>query len=696
MAAMLSLSLLVIAVSASADEDGEKKMSPGFVDVVTAEAGTFIATGDGTLRRVSGDTLPIVKNVGVKLVGLAVSADARRVAAVGNGVLVRSGDGGRTFTSTPLPGGALAYATAFCGADLFVFARTGEAFRYRGTEAVRPVELPVRTGWFTASFSGRTGWVTGTDALAVTRDCGETWAKVALPAKDCEGVLARGDTVYVGASTGVFRSDDFGQTFRRVFAPDDSGKPPYCVRLAARGKKVVAACSQWQRSIAWSEDGETFTAVKSPLTSNLLAVAFVSDDEVVGVGPWETFIRARRDGSRLIDHSAQTKQWLEMARERAEQESRPPPPPEPPAPPPRVAGPDANVFAGTLRDERGAPVAGQKLFIIYSWAHHGEGYQEAVTDAGGAFRFVTHGSVRLSVDRKGSQRIWDDFAVDAFDGTRVELIVRAAVTLSGRVDSAAITGGEVRALPLPPEGADLTSYLFRTRHFDSCPISAGGTFSFPRLGAGEYLLDVRPEGALAFTARVKAPARDVVLTAQAGGRLTGLIRDAQGNGLAGAQVWVSEVSRGSHFTALVTAGPDGRFEVAGVPDAELEVSANPAGERGTVVVAGPLCRQTTVRMTSGAAHVELQLGAGGTIRGSVIDAAGKPVVGANVIATGGSSFCGARAAKSGTNGSFTLVNVNPGPNDLFATVGEGDDQRFSERVNAAAGDVAVKLVVKSR
>lgn len=511
-------------------------------------------------------------------------------------------------------------------------------------------------------------------------------------------MLAVGDSVWITGLDGIHRSVDGGKTFKRVFT--SPGGKPWCMRLAARGTRIAAACSEWQRAIAWSQDGgETFWVVPTPLVANLIGVAFTGDSSLVAVGAWEEIVHSNGGSAVLVDHSPQTAQWLEIARARHAQETRGAAPSTPFLnPPPRAddPGPFAKLVRGVVRDERGRPVSGQKLSIVFAWAHHGEGYQESSTDAEGRFQFApSRGTVRLEVTRPRFERVSRSIAVDELRGNELELVLRAAVQVSGRVAGASITGGSLRALPLPPAGVDLADWLYRTAPVDYTELGADGTFRFNALGAGEFLLDVQPIGALAFTARVRAPDAEVLLTAGQGGRITGVVKDAAGKPVAGAQLWAREAkARGSGFTALVTADAQGRFEIAGAPDGELELDASPAPPNGTVSLGGNNCRGTNVTIT-GASHatVELTLGGGGVIRGAVVDEAGRPVSGATVIASTGRILCDGRAAVSGADGSFELTNVNPGAHRVTATMGKQAAFRMSDDVTASAGDSRVRLVL---
>jgi photosystem II stability/assembly factor-like uncharacterized protein len=267
----------------------EEDKGNGFSDVAVAAAGTFVSSADGTVRRLEADTLPVAFDAGRKLVSLAVSGDGQQLAAVGAGVVARSSDGGRTFHIEPTPDGVMAYAIAFARNELLLFDVKGRGFRSpRPGASFKPLTLPRAVRYWTASFSGLRGFVMGEGGvLLATEDGGDSWKVLASPATESEAVLAVEGKVWVSGKEGLFRSDDAGQHFRRVF--ESSGN---CYRMGARAGAVVAACARLEHALVYSADGEHFQEVPVADAANLMAAGITPDGQLVAVGAYEVLVRA--------------------------------------------------------------------------------------------------------------------------------------------------------------------------------------------------------------------------------------------------------------------------------------------------------------------------------------------------------------------------------------------------------------------
>jgi hypothetical protein len=333
---------------------------------------------------------------------------------------------------------------------------------------------------------------------------------------------------------------------------------------------------------------------------------------------------------------------------------------------------------------------------------HGEHAQEVATDREGCFRFAPTplANVRLWVTRAGFELLSVTAGVDPAKGLELDLVLRAAVPLSGVVASNGkpVAGGGLWAFPPPPAGDDLKHFLSHSPRIDEADIGPDGRFSFAATSAGDYLLVVTPKGAAAFTVRVHAPANALALKADPGGRLSGLVKDSEGKPVAGARVYLREVSDAAptHFSAWTVSGPEGRFEAAGMPDGELDIEASPAPPLGAWTIGGSECRRQRIRVTRGAVAeaVELRLGSGGSISGVVLDASGTPARAAKVFAVSPGGPCDLRAAESGADGRFTLQNVSDDRYRIHATAGNGATFRNSDDVQAVAGETDLKLVLK--
>jgi hypothetical protein len=379
----------------------EEDKGAGFAGIAFAAAGTFVPGADGTVRRLEGDKLPVVVDAGRKLVSIAASEDGKQLAAVGAGVVARSSDGGRTFRVEPTPDSVMVYAVGFVGSDLLLFDVKGRGFRSaRPGAAFQPIELPRAVRYWTASFSGRRGFVVGAEGvLLATEDGGWTWKLLKAPAQEAEAVLTVGSTLWVSGRGGVFRSDNGGQDFRQVFTSTGS-----CYRMGAREEAVVVACAPMDHALAWSADGESFQEVPVTYAANMMAAGIAPDGQLVAVGANELMILATPERGRAVATSETARKWLElMVRSREEEKERA-----------RVREEDARakvqcregqrgVLVGSVRSASGAGLEGITVELVASPAARGEGYQKVRTGAGGYYRFeaLKQGSVRVSVEAPG-------------------------------------------------------------------------------------------------------------------------------------------------------------------------------------------------------------------------------------------------------------------------------------------------------
>ncbi|MEO8191282.1 MAG: carboxypeptidase regulatory-like domain-containing protein [Acidobacteriota bacterium] len=144
---------------------------------------------------------------------------------------------------------------------------------------------------------------------------------------------------------------------------------------------------------------------------------------------------------------------------------------------------------------------------------------------------------------------------------------------------------------------------------------------------------------------------DVVHTA-AGVRLSGRVVDDEGKPVAGARVRASGTDFFSEQDAVTLSetktGPNGVFVMEDAPDGFSTIAAGAPG----------FVRASLVQMDP-KADVKLTLKRGGTIRGIVVDPAGKPAAGAIVISDD-------QGAESAADGSFRLVGLEPGVRSVQA------------------------------
>ncbi len=233
-----------------------------------------------------------------------------------------------------------------------------------------------------------------------------------------------------------------------------------------------------------------------------------------------------------------------------------------------------------------------------------------------------------------------------------------------------------------------------------------------------------------------ASAAELVVTLVAGGTVEGVVRDATSGAPVASFVVTSadridarsdEPSSFNPFSGgLLVEDPEGRFRVQGVRAGRAELVFEAAGYHRETV---------RVRVAEGASETEVvvELHAGGTVRGHVVDSAGEPVTGAQVAALGGGGWSVARtfakfrghmgagefddsweeqftnravtlatrmgflspdAVSTGPDGAFELTSLEPGEHALVArhrdyALGEGDP--FQLAAGETKEDMRVRL-----
>lgn len=311
MRALFVLLVLTSSLWARAEESGAMrpfrapdKPHTALDDVKSVPAGLIVASADG-LRRGDAQLTPI--NLDGPILGLIVSPDRMEVAALGDGRMLRSHDGGRTFVARPLPEQATCYAGAFQGQDLFIFSDKGRGFVVRASGESEPLNLPAAATWYGAAFrDGLHGGVVGTKAMLVTADGGVSWAQ--RPAPDgAQSVAYLGAAMFVTGSKGIFRSDDDGATFVNVFQPRMG-----CVRMDARDGLLAAACKSdapdFSNAFAYSTDGRTFLRSRSSHMPFAMSVTVEPGGRLAGVGANPVVVEGSPEKMAIV-YESRMAQW---------------------------------------------------------------------------------------------------------------------------------------------------------------------------------------------------------------------------------------------------------------------------------------------------------------------------------------------------------------------------------------------------
>jgi len=639
----------------------------GFSDVLRTRAGLLVSSADGTVRRADGDDLPVAATTGATMTALAASADGDLVAAVGDGAVTTSRDGGATFAPDPSGGRIHAWAAAFAGRDLLVFDQDGVLWRGRNGAALREVgkRLPARA--FGAVFAdARRGWVVGEDGmLAVTRDGGESFSLLDGPVqgdkekrgglraperREISGAVHAGGALYVSSAGGVWRSIDDGKTFEHVFVYEQPRK--ICVRMSARGAAVAVACTGFETSLYLAADGRTFKPVPVTDSMHLMSVAFDADGGLAAVGAHELFIRATAAGGRIAYRSPTVDEWIHVA-EKIGLEERP----------------GGGSLLGTVRDEHGAPIPGAHVSCPgYAEAHPGVA-RETETAANGEYRLRWPPRyIVLTVRKEGFASVSLQRDAESDGPTRIDVVLSRPVGCSGVV--------------LGPDGGPLggaTVSLSQRRAADKRPwqiagarTQSNGSFSIENIPPGEYVLGATAPGYGETTEMVRAPAAAVRVRFGAG-EIFGTVADARGEPLQAIEVELfRSADRGFGPLARVDVDAGGAYRLRGLSPGECSLVVrtptisleNLSSEAGTARFRlkpheGPeYCMEQPVTVGSARLEVPIRFDRQPPITGHVRDRAGAPVGGA-VISAQSATRCPAKGTHAADDGSFSLEELDP-------------------------------------
>lgn len=242
-------------------------------------------------------------------------------------------------------------------------------------------------------------------------------------------------------------------------------------------------------------------------------------------------------------------------------------------------------------------------------------------------------------------------------------------------------------------GAPVTSFTCRLRTHNGPGIATSltefsGSFNDPRgefclggIPAGSYVIEASAPGfAPTFSAPVivnrgQAPSGNVVRLTK-GGSISGRIVDASGKPVARARItthdkdWSDDSFSqmlGSAFPSNVTqvdvrCGEDGRFSLRGMTPEIYQMNIRAPGFTRWV--------RTDILVAEGEDSNlgDIRLATGGTIRGTLFDAAGRPLVGGSiqVVCDDGREGVG-YSTKSGSDGKFLIMNVSPGQYQISAS-----------------------------
>lgn len=344
--------------------------------------------------------------------------------------------------------------------------------------------------------------------------------------------------------------------------------------------------------------------------------------------------------------------------------------------------PAAPLF-GLVKDASDQPVTGAGI-----WAEpQGVGSrssrwslreQRATSGADGSFRFpdALYGSpYRITVRAQG----FPSTAIDVPPLTRgaaadpVWIVLTRGRQTRGRIvdtDGNPVAAAEVR-LRWPP-GSERVLFYDRLDATKPTTTDERGEFRFPAVSAGEYELRVVHSEYLApGNARAEVPGGEGdfdlgSFTLVPGAEIHGFVTDTDGEAVAGATIEVNRYGADRDQERTTTTELDGAFRLGGLPHAPVDLSVRAHGY-------APLALQQARPGTGEPIRIELQAGA--SLAGRVVDDAGNPVAGASVrvdpdietLMQAGGWSSRDYFKRTGGDGRFHFEHLNAGTWSLEAT-----------------------------
>ena len=193
----------------------------------------------------------------------------------------------------------------------------------------------------------------------------------------------------------------------------------------------------------------------------------------------------------------------------------------------------------------------------------------------------------------------------------------------------------------------------------------------------------RGKGPLRTTCEVQANLTSTVRIELADGAvIEGIVRDAEGVPVAGAEVEVGEWADFAHYSAVTAA--DGQFALVDLPAGSLSIRAkhDTAGR----------AEQSVATASGSVAHCDIQLSRGIELRGRVVDEQGAPLAGAGiaVLALNLASPWSAHA-HTDQSGNFVVPSCPSGEKLALRVNRQGFAEATQQNVDPTAGPIEVRL-----
>lgn len=373
-----------------------------------------------------------------------------------------------------------------------------------------------------------------------------------------------------------------------------------------------------------------------------------------------------------------------------------------------LLSPESTIAGIVVEAGSGQPVAGARVSAASNWGDSDGGSGgSAISGADGRFRIsrLTPGRYKPTARGRGYYGAPAESVLlglgESADDVRIEVHPMAMVAGTVMIEDGA---GPPR--PCPEHDCYVSLTAKRTSFRAGDDTDAGGKVEIEALLAGTYTVSVWSER---YVEEDVYP--DVVVDAQdltelvwkvhGGGTIVGRVTTSDGKPVARAQVHgrtTGGEARAQRGWAHDTTDADGTYAMRGVTPGEYELEVEAESAPGPDP--GPRAKVTTGQEV----RVDIELDAGGTLTGTVVDTAGKGVSGATIWLQG--TKWGNKSGRSGDSGAFEIPGLRPDDYRVLAfrsstgsmrKPGSTDDDVQGERVKLVAGQTAnVRLVVESQ
>jgi protocatechuate 3,4-dioxygenase beta subunit len=353
-------------------------------------------------------------------------------------------------------------------------------------------------------------------------------------------------------------------------------------------------------------------------------------------------------------------------------------------------------IAGTVVDERGAPVAGVRVTVERNKPNARRGplsalnqprgsTRPAVTDEKGAYvlRNAPAGDLVLGFDHSGYQPLKqpirthaDTPAVDAERTTLVRGPGIEGVIVNER-------GRPVKGVTVMANQGQFAADAGEGRGWSSTMTDEQGRFGLYGLNEGEYNVQPYRRGSYGETRKAPTGTTDLRLTLRPAGELKGRVL-CRGQPVVGAHVQALRTDRPetdvSRYLASGRTGAQGLFTITPLP---------PDGDFAIRIDHDDYRDLTVEGVVAGRSVRDFMLEAGVRVGGTVVDADGNPVAQVGLVVRAGEE---SKFVRSGADGAWSAGGLGDGGITVEVMAGSGYVRQ--DAVAVAAGSTGVRIVVE--